>query len=280
MSHTIEPSPRPAGPKRVAAVIFDWAGTILDFGCMAPVDAFRQAFAEQGITISDAEARAPMGTAKREHIALILAQPPVQRRWRDSTGQDPTDADTDRIYRAFLRIDGENSERYSTLIPGVRTTVQALHAREIVIGSTTGYPRSIMDRLIPLAAGQGYLPNHVVTVDDVARGRPWPDMLLANVTALGIHDVRACVAVDDSPSGLVSARASGMWAVGVTVSGNEVGLPLEHWNALDHDARRELREKAERKLRHAGAHVVIDSVADLPAAIDSIEESLATGIMP
>lgn len=264
----------------VTAVIFDWAGTVLDFGCIAPVAAFRGAFAEGGLPISEAEAREPMGTAKREHVERILAQPAVRRRWEATMGALPTEADVDRLYAIFLRIDGENCARYSALIPGVLGSIATLRERGVAIGSTTGYPRSIMDGLAPLAAAQGYRPDCCVTVSDVARGRPWPDMVLANALALGVPDVRACVAVDDSPSGLVSARAAGAWAVGVAVSGNEIGHSFEAWEALADNAKAELRAAAVRRLEAAGAHYVIDSIADLPPVIEAINARLAAGERP
>ncbi len=54
-------SPPRAHPTQIAAVLFDWAGTIMDFGCMAPVRAFAQAFAAFDIPLTDAQLRAPMG---------------------------------------------------------------------------------------------------------------------------------------------------------------------------------------------------------------------------
>lgn len=264
----------------VAAAIFDWAGTVLDFGCIAPVAAFRGAFAERGLPISETEARAPMGAAKREHIEQILAQPPVRQRWLAKHGVAPSRADVDRLYEVFLQIDAENCALYSALIPGALETMAALRERGVAIGSTTGYPRSIMEGLKPLAEAQGYRPDHCVTVSDVARGRPWPDMVLANALALGVPNVRACVVVDDSPSGLVSARAAGMWAVGIVASGNEVGLSLEAWLALDEGERERLRAQGGRALEAAGAHYVIDTVADLPPVIDAIDGRLAAGERP
>ncbi|WP_257442498.1 hypothetical protein [Burkholderia glumae] len=78
------PPPRPSRAYRgpVTTAIFDWAGTVLDFGCLAPVRAFREVFEAAGVPISEAEARAPMGAAKREHIERILADAAVQARWR------------------------------------------------------------------------------------------------------------------------------------------------------------------------------------------------------
>lgn len=221
-----------------------------------------------------------MGAAKRAHIEQIFEQPNVQSRWRAATGRASSDADGDQIYETFLRIDAEKSAAYSALIPGTLEAVDGLRAQGISIGSTTGYPRSIMDMLAPLAAVQGYKPDCCVTVSEVARGRPSPDMLLANVAALGNPSVDRCVAVDDSPSGLTAARAAGMWAVGISVSGNEVGLSLADWQALSDAERDQARKAAAFKLAQSGAHYVIDTVADLLPVITQIDERLKAGERP
>ncbi len=264
----------------VSATIFDWAGTVLDFGCIAPVAAFSEAFALAGVEISEAEARLPMGAAKREHVQQILAQPAVQARWQAARGAPSSKADVDSLYQAFLGADEANCAKYSAMIPGALETIAVLRAQGIAIGSTTGYPRSVMDGLAPLAAAQGYRPDCCITVSDVARGRPWPDMPLANALALGVADVSGCVVVDDSPTGLSSGRAAGMWAVGIVASGNEVGLSLTDWQALDADARDRLRQSAWSKLEAAGAHYVIDTVADLPPVVDAINARLRLGERP
>lgn len=261
----------------VSAAIFDWAGTVLDFGCIAPVAAFREAFANAHIAISEAEVRGPMGTAKRVHIEQILANPAVQDRWQAHYGQPSDQADVDALYADFLSIDAVNCAQYSDLIPGARDVVAALRARGIAIGSTTGYPRSIMDGLMPLAAAQGYVPDCCVTVSDVERGRPFPDMILANALALGVPDVRSAMVVDDSPTGLTAGRAAGMWSIGIIASGNEVGLSLADWQALSSAAQAEYRAKASATLFAAGAHYVIDSIADLLPIVDAIDARLAAG---
>lgn len=276
-SPDFQPSHRRAYSGPVTVAIFDWAGTVLDFGCIAPVAAFQQAFEEAGVPISETEARAPMGAAKREHIALILQADAARARWQAAHGRTPQEADIDALYAAFLRVDALNVARYSGLIPGALETVAALRARNIRIGSTTGYPREVMQNLAPIAAQLGYRPDHCCTVSDVARGRPWPDMCLANALALGAPDVRSCVVIDDSPTGLEAGLAAGMWAVGIAATGNEVGLSLESWRALD-DAQRAARvEPARERLARTGAHFVIDSIADLPPVIDAIEARLAAG---
>lgn len=259
----------------VTTVVFDWAGTVLDFGCMAPVAAFREIFSDAGVPVSVEEARAPMGAAKREHIEMMLAMPSVQARWAAHTGRASTERDVDALYAAFLRVDALNVSRHSALIPGALDTIAALRARGIAIGSTTGYPREVMKHLAPIAAANGYSPDFCCTVSDVARGRPWPDMCLANALALGAAHVQGCVVVDDSPTGLQAGRAAGMWTVGVVVTGNEIGLSQAEWQALDPAERDTRAAHARCTLRQAGAHFVIDGIADLPPVIDRIEAALA-----
>lgn len=66
-----------ASATQLAAVIFDWAGTIVDFGSRAPMGAFVRAFRHFDAEISIAEARGPMGLPKRDHIREALAQPRI-----------------------------------------------------------------------------------------------------------------------------------------------------------------------------------------------------------
>lgn len=264
----------------VSTAIFDWAGTVLDFGCIAPVRAFQEAFANAGIEISEAEARAPMGAAKREHIAMILRDGAVQSRWQSVKSAPSGEADIDALYADFLKIDEVNCAKYSAMIPGALEVMALLRARGIKIGSTTGYPRQVMDGLMPLAQAQGYVPDHCVTVSEAPRGRPYPDMVVMNALALAAPDLRGCVVVDDSPTGLVSGRAAGMWAVGILASGNEIGLSLADWTALPEPEKAARRAVAEPVLRAAGAHYVIDTVADLPEVIAQIDAKLAEGVMP
>ena len=265
---------------KVTAAIFDWAGTVLDFGCIAPVSAFQEAFANASVPISEVEARGPMGAAKRLHIEMVLADGAVAERWQARHGKPSDQDDVDALYADFLRIDAVNCARYSALIPGALDAIEALRARGVAIGSTTGYPRSIMDGLMPLAAAQGYRPDCCITASDVARGRPWPDMILANALALGLADLRGAVVVDDSPTGLAAGRAAGMWTVGIIASGNEVGLSLDDWTALPLAEQEAHRQRSLGIFAQAGAHYAIDTIADLLPVIDAIEMRLASGETP
>src|SRR5579864_2127013 len=132
------------------AVIFDWAGTTVDFGSRAPMGAFVEIFKRFGVDISIAQARRPMGLPKRDHIAALIADPDIAARWRAAHGAAPTEADVDAVYRAFVPLNAAVVTDYADLIPGLLPVVAALRAEGLKIGSTTGYTRDIMARLAPV----------------------------------------------------------------------------------------------------------------------------------
>ncbi|MBV8470078.1 MAG: phosphonoacetaldehyde hydrolase [Burkholderiaceae bacterium] len=265
----------------VQAVIFDWAGTLVDFGSFAPTQVLIDAFAGFGIDISLAEARVPMGLAKWDHIQALGQMPAVDARWRERHGRSMSRDDVDALYAAFMPLQIERVAHYSDAIPGALDVLAALRARGVRIGSCSGYPRVVMDQLLPHARSQGLRVDHAVATDDLKPGgRPGPWMALANVIELGVADVAACVKVDDTVPGIEEGLAAGMWTVGLTLSGNECGLTRAELGALGADERQQRRERAARKLLAAGAHVVVDSVAELPQAQAQIEARLARGERP
>lgn len=269
---------RYTGP--VEAVIFDNAGTLVDFGSTAPVMAFVEIFRRQGIDATVAEARVPMGAAKRDHIAQMIAMPRIAEQWQQSHGKPATDADIDAMYQEFLPLQVQCLADYSTVIPGAMDTIKALRARNCKVGTTTGYPREVLEVLSAKLAEQGLVPDNTVCASDVPHGRPRPDMCLKSALDLGVGCVQACVNVDDSAPGIEAGLAAGMWTVGLACSGNEVGLSYDEWIALSPENQAPLREKAADKLRRVGAHYVIDTVADILPVIEEIDQRLRAGETP
>jgi phosphonoacetaldehyde hydrolase len=266
------------GPVR--AVILDWAGTTVDFGSLAPVAAFVQLFAEQGVTLSVAEARGPMGMEKRAHIRQLCEAPTIAARWCERHGTEPDAADVDRLYEAFVPLQIAVIREYAQLVPGCRETIAGLRERGIRIGANTGYSREMMEPLMQAAAAQGYVPDSAVCATEVPRGRPYPHMSLKNAIELEIEAVQSCVKVDDTVPGIEEGLNAGLWTVGVAVSGNEVGLALADWQALPRVEQQRYRERAYQRLLTGGAHYAIDTVVDLPRCLDAIEGRLARGERP
>ncbi len=263
---------------RVKAVILDWAGTVVDHGSRAPMGAFVRAFAQFGVDISIADARGPMGMAKRDHIRAVGQAPSVQAAWRAKHGRDFTEADVDAIFDVFEPMNIAAVRDHADVIPGAIDAIDALRARGLRIAGTTGYTRPIMDVLEPIAAAAGYAPEFTVCAGELPAGRPSPLMMWHAMARLGVWPADRVVKVDDTAPGIGEGAAAGTWTVGVTLSGNTTGLSAEELAALSNDARVELRAAAEAEL--AGADFFIDSIAELPATIETIDMLLAAGRRP
>ena len=264
----------------IVAVVFDWAGTMVDFGCMAPVESLRTAFAGGGVEITDAEARRDMGMAKRDHIRAILAMDRVADAWTAANGRDPTDFDVDQLHDAVEPLMRAAAGAHSDLIPGAADLVASLAARGVKIGSCTGYTRTMMADILPLAAAQGYAPASVVCSGETAVGRPSPLMLWKVLSELKAWPARACVKVDDAPVGIGEGVAAGTWTVGLAGSGNGVGLSLADYRALPAADRTARVARSAAALMAAGADYVVESVADLPAVLETIAARIAAGDRP
>ncbi len=262
------------------AVIFDWAGTVVDFGCVAPIEALVAAFAAEGVPVTAAEARRDMGRAKLDHVWALLDHPPVAARWRDATGAAPTVTDRDRIYEALVPLMEAAATRHAVLIPGAAELVADLRREGVKIGSGTGYTREMMSGILPRAAEQGYAPDVVVCAGETPSGRPAPLMAWKAMVELDVWPASACVKVDDAEVGIEEGRLAGCWTVGLSASGNGVGLSLADYQALAPDDRAARVARAAAALTAAGAHYVADSVADLRPVLDDIARRIAAGERP
>lgn len=252
------------------AVVFDWAGTMIDFGSRAPVLALCKLFAAQGVPLDEAEARADMGLAKRDHIAAILRSPRVAQAWTAAHGVDANEATIDRLFGAIGPMMREAANECAVLIPGAAQVAGRLRAAGVRIGSCTGYTRAMMADILPAAAAQGYSPEVLVCAGDTAQGRPSPLMLWENLIQLEAWPVTACVKVDDAAVGIAEGRNAGVWTIGVAASGNGVGLSADALAALPEQDRHARIATARSMLEEAGAHLVIDTVADLPDALSRL----------
>lgn len=266
-SRTEDP-PIPSG-KAIGLVVFDWAGTLVDFGCRAPAEAFRRAFELVGLPISDAVARQPMGMHKRDHVREILGTAEVAERVRTHLRREPDEPLTDEIYRGFSRCLPAFLAVHADAIPGAVETLRWLRGRGIRIGSTTGYTREMMDALEPLAQAAGIAPDVVICADQVPQGRsaPWACFRIAE--QCGVYPMTRCVKVGDTPADMAEGMNAGMICVGVSESGNLLGLGPDALAALSDEERSRRVADAERRLRAAGAGDVLRTVADLPACIES-----------
>jgi phosphonoacetaldehyde hydrolase len=271
--------------KGLQAVIFDWAGTVQDYGCMAPVEVFKKVFEEQGVIITDAEARAPMGIHKKEHIRQIAfssvvkgSDESVAERWQKVHGADPTDADVDAMFERFIPLQLETIREFTDLIPGTLQTVSYIRKCGWKVGSTTGYTQQLLDIVKEESAKRGYSPDVSIASDMVAKGRPAPDMVLAACEQLQVNPTYV-VKIDDTLPGIIEGREAGCWTIQVLLSGSEVGLPYSQIQLLSKQELTALYYQTEANVEKK-AHFRIATIADAPAVLDKIDQLVRRGYTP
>lgn len=253
---------------RFDLVILDWAGTMVDFGCEAPVRALLEAFAAEGVVIDAASARRDMGKSKADHVRALLRIPAVAAAWCAARGRSANDSDVGLLMSRLGPLMRAHAAEAATLIPGARETVEQLRALGLKMASSTGYTREMMEPVLARAAAQGYVPDHVVCAGETPAGRPTPLMIYKACAELGVWPLSRVIKVDDAEVGIAEGKSAGAFTVGVT-SGNTVGLSLEAWRALSPEDRQAHLETSERVLKAAGADLVIESIADLIPALSA-----------
>ncbi|HLZ09744.1 MAG TPA: phosphonoacetaldehyde hydrolase [Chloroflexota bacterium] len=265
---------------RLKAVILDWAGTTVDYGSRAPVAAFREVFKRRNVDITVEQSRRPMGLGKRDHIRAVVAIDEVSQLWQTVHGRPCDESDIAAMYEDFLPLQRACVVDYAEPIPGTQETVSEFRARRLRIGSTTGYSTKIMEVLVPVARTLGYEPDIYVCPDQVSTGRPDPWMCFQNAMAFGVYPMESCVKIGDTVHDVEEGLNAGMWTIAVVKSGNEIGLSEEEIRSLGPSVLEAKIWAAADRLRHAGAHFVVKTIANTPAVLDEIESRLRCGDRP
>lgn len=248
---------------KIRGVLFDWAGTTIDFGSLAPVEVVRTVFQGFGIDVSEQEARQPMGKAKIDHLREILAMPRIAAMWQEVHSVKADASTLAFLYERFLVLQKSILANHCDLIPGVIELVNYLRKSGIKIGSTTGYTRELMDVVLPIVARAGYQPDAVVCSDEVSAGRPAPWSNFRAAELLGLYPMDNIVIVDDSIAGIEAGKNAGCYSVAVTTTGNSFGKSLIDLQRLDQNDLVRRHQQAEAAFYAAGADLVVESVADL-----------------
>ncbi len=247
------PMTKTTSPASIRLVIFDWAGTTVDHGCFAPVIPFVEALAQFGVEITLDEAREPMGLGKRDHLKALSQTPRIGHLWQARHGRGWTEEDLDRIYQEqFIPRQLASVRDHCELIPGLLDVVAWLRSRGIKIGTSTGYFAEAARLTYAAAAEQGYTPDHNVTPGDVPAGRPAPWMIYRNMEALGVYPPSAVVKIGDTVPDIDEGLAAGVWSIGVTHTGSDVGLTAKDFASLGPADRQARIDRARQRLVTAG----------------------------
>jgi phosphonatase-like hydrolase len=187
----------------LALVVFDLSGTTVEDRGQVPA-AFACAFERAGFRLNAEDLRAVRGMTKREAILNL-------------TSVEHDCAARERVYEAFRE---ELRARYAAdgvqPMAGTLDTFDWLRRRGVRIALTTGFDRDITTVLLGALGWTNGVADAIVCGEDVAHGRPAPDLILRAMALTGTEDVRRVAAVGDTVYDLrAGARAGVKWNIGV-----------------------------------------------------------------
>ena len=257
--------------KQIEAVIFDWAGTTIDYGCYAPVEAFRQAFEEAGLKPATEEIRKPMGLSKRLHVQTMFEMPRITALWQKVHGRPWTDEDVGKVYQRSEELILSLLPDYAKPIPHVLDAVAELRSRGIRIGSTTGYNDEMMGIVVPAAESAGYTPDCWFSSDATAKmGRPYPYMIFKALETMKVPSVKAAVKVGDTVADIKEGQNAGLITVGLIEGSSLMALTQEEYEALSPQQRQTEIDRVRKEYADCCADHVILNMSELPDLLDSL----------
>jgi HAD superfamily hydrolase (TIGR01509 family) len=181
------------------AVVFDMDGVLVDSGAHHR-EAWTRMLAELGITAAPGFWRQTIGRPSVEAVPLLLGEPvaPAEARRLARRKQE---------HYLILAASGPRA------VPGIPAFVELLEAQGVPLAVATSARRSDALALLgPLGLLERF--RTVVTVEDVARGKPDPEVYLLAARRLGVSP-EACLVFEDAIVGVQAALRAGMRAFGV-----------------------------------------------------------------
>lgn len=248
----------------IQGVIFDWAGTLVDFGAMAAVRAYMAVFDAYGVALTEEEARDRQGLSPYGNVRRLLSTERIRREWEQIHGKSWGPEDVERL---CLSLEGQleaSLKETARLKPGVLYMARKLHEAGIRIGSTSEYGNAKLRLILPVAEAQGFEPDCWVTADATrGKGRPYPYMIFQNMQQLELSDVHRVIKVGDTAEDIREGRAAGVWTVGVLDGSALMGLSEERYNALSRSELSQYRSRALEAYAAAGADFTVRNVTEL-----------------
>lgn len=256
---------------KIKAVIFDWAGTTVDYGCFAPVQTFIEVFNAYGLSPTMEETRKPMGMLKIDHIRTMLNMDRLSEEFIKKHNRKFNEDDVKTMHDRFSDMILKVLDKHSDVKPYVLETVEELRKIDIKIGSTTGYTDKMMKIVTDAAKSQGYEPDAWFSPDSTNKmGRPYPYMIFKNMEKLNIKSVDEVIKVGDTVSDILEGKNAGVISVGIIEGSSEMGLTMEEYNNLSKENKEKEIERVKKTYKNAGADYIINDIRGIINIINAL----------
>ena len=196
--------PTPLNRPPIEAVVLDMDGLLID---TEPVwrHAETEVFSELGIRLSQTDMLDTMG----RRVVEVVAHWRRHRPWPGAQTGNPSDAAiagwiVDRVV-ANVRATGE-------LMPGAGEAIRLIRGLGLPLAIASSSPHRLIDAICD-RLGLGGIDIRCSAADE-ARGKPAPDVYLTAARRLGVR-AQGCLAIEDSPAGVLAAKAAGMGCIAV-----------------------------------------------------------------
>ena len=262
--------------KYFEGLILDWAGTLLDYGCLGPTNHFKDVFRNSGVHISEEEARSSVGSMKKEHLENIFKIKRVRDEWLRIHGKAPNQHDIDFMYSQFSHSLIKSITACSEPISGAKDFIEDMRAGGLKLGSTTGYPLDMLELLINNAKKEGIELDAWACPDRVSGyDRPYPYMIFKNMQDLGLKDVRRIVKIGDTCADIEEAHNAGMIAIAKLNGSAELGFSKKAFEMADSWQKDEAYARAEAAFENCGADFIVKDFTELTALLYQLDAELA-----
>lgn len=267
----------------IKTVIFDLEGTIIDPGCMAPVEALTDLFSNYGYYLSVTEARNNLHIKRETYIKSltdyikILAEKTILKTNRNLALLDSTN-----MTNEYMQLQEKYFQEFNTIIEGSYNLFGKLREDKIKIGVTTNYNNRLGIKIYDQLVSQHLKPDSFVTESKVFNGSiPSPSMIYQTLDILNTYPVQSVIKVDDTSIGIQEGLNAGCWTIGVSKWSNYTNYQSKYDLVECAESIRNKRERCAReKLLKSGAHFVVSDIRNVYEVIQIINEKLSKGEQP
>lgn len=225
-------------------VLFDCDGILVNTEELAG-RLSRQFLAQAGLTYQDDVFDQRLAGTSFDDFRVRVSQDFLK-----ATGQPIAATFFEDMQNAYLQAEA----RHIQPITGVRDFIEALVRAQVPFAVASNSARVNTERKLGLVGLLGLFNGHIFSRDDVAQGKPAPDIYLHAMQAMGKGQPGRCLVIEDSPIGVTAGHAAGMYVIGYAGGGHRAPGYAGH-------------------LRRAGAAFTADTMAGVAfEAFDQIDE--------